>query len=202
MQTTSTRVVHDLDAPWPHFLDLLDKDPRRALEGLHVFAWKLFQTRPPSIFGRLDVADREDRISDLVLACYRDDFRKLRSYRNLGMPFAAWLSTVLVRQILDWIRTHRPTDELTDLMGAAHDNPPVLGRLVEERLSRCMDRMSDKCRLYLVCVAEGMKPREITVLLRLPAGENKRVSDDLRHCLRRLRELLIAEGINPEEVLS
>jgi hypothetical protein len=45
-----------------------------------------------------------------------------------------------------------------------------------------------------------MKPREIAQLLMLPEGGNKQVSDDLRHCMGRLRELLLAEGVRPEEV--
>ncbi len=201
MSGTDTHFVHDLDAPWPAFLDLLDEDPRRALEGFHVFAWKLSESRPPAILRSLDSADQQDRIAELVLSCSRDEFRKLRRYQNVGKPFAAWLTTVLDRQVRDWLRRQRPVDDLTENLNAwdAASSPELPNRVIE-CLNRCMDRMSPKCRLYLVCFADGMKPKEIALLLKLPEGDNKRVSDDLRHCIRRLRDLLTEAGVRPEEV--
>lgn len=201
MRFTSTNFLHDLDSSWPAFLDLFDAEPRHALEGLHTFAWKLFLVRPPAVLRRLELADREDRIADVVLSCCKDDFRKLRKYQDVGKPFAAWLSTVLVRQVLDWLKSKRPTDELTDAMGATEDDPSVgLSDGITDCLRRCLGRMSDKCQKYLSFTAEGMKPREIALLLRLPEGDNKRVSDDLRHCMKKLREALLDEGVVPEEV--
>jgi len=202
MPEPRTQPVHELDSPWPVFLDLLDSDPRRALEGLHVFAWKLSEARPPSVLRRLPLVDRQDRVADLVLSCCQDNFRKLRSYRNVGKPFAAWLATVITHQVLDWLKSQRPLDELTDLVAAPHADPPaMLSARVTESLHKCLGCMSEKCRIYLACTADGMKPRDIALLLRLPEHENKRVSDDLRHCMKRLRALLIAQGVDPEEVL-
>lgn len=201
VQIVSARIVHEIDAPWPHFLELLDTDPRRALEGLHVFAWKLFESRPPAIMRKLDPAERQDRIADLVLSCCRDDFRKIRSYRDVGKPFSAWLGIVLCRQVLDWMRTQRPVIELRDAIGAIEPAPqPGISDRVLGCLNRCLGQMTEKCRLYLACFAEGMKPKEVALLLRLPPGDNKRVSDDLRHCLNRLRAMLVSEGIDLEEV--
>lgn len=195
------RSAHDLDSHWPAFLDLLDTDPHRALEGIHTFAWKLFEVHPPFILRKLDPTDRQDRIADLVLSCSQDRFRKLRSYRNVGKPFAAWLSTVLVRQAINWLRSRKPAEELTESLQSVEDDqsPGLSGRVVDS-LNRCMGQMTEKCRLYLVCTADGMKPRDIALLLGVPEVDNKRISDDLRHCRRRLRELLLAEGVDPDEV--
>jgi RNA polymerase sigma factor (sigma-70 family) len=201
VHSTGAQSVHDLDSPWPGFLDLLDKDPRSALEGLHTYSWKLFEARPPAILRRLDTADREDRIADLVLGCCQDNFCKLRKYQNIGKPFAAWLSTVLVRQVFDWLRSQRSVEELTDAVGATEDEPPMaLSDGIVECLNRCLGRLPDKCQKYLTYAAEGMKPREIAALLRLPKGENKSVSDDLRYCMKKLREDLLKEGVLPDEV--
>ena len=193
--------THVLDSPWPEFLDLLDADPQRALEGFHVFAWKLLVARPPAVLRSLERADREDRIADLVVSCCDDDFRKLRKYRNVGKPFSAWLTTVFVHQLLTWFRARRPTGELTDIP-VEYEPPATLSTRVTECVIRCLGQLTEKCRTYLACVADGMKPREIALLLRLPEGDNKRVSDDLRHCMRRLRELLLAEGVKPEELFE
>jgi DNA-directed RNA polymerase specialized sigma24 family protein len=199
----TTRVIHDLDSPWPDFLDHMDRDPGRALGGLHTFAWKLFRVRPPAILRSLPEHDREDRIADLVLSCCRDDFRKLRQYQRVGKPFSAWLTVVFAHQIFDWIRSQRPWVEIPDSLqhpgvGQDHMLPPR----VVHCLHRCLSRLSPKCQTYLACLADGMKPREIVLVLQLPKEDNKRVSDDLRNCAGRLRELLLQEGIDPEQVLS
>lgn len=199
----TTRAIHDLDAPWPGFLDLIDRDPTRALEGLHTFAWKLFQVRQPATLRTLPEHDREDRIANLVLSCCQDDFRKLRQYRNVGKPFAAWLTVVLARQVSDWRRAHRPWDELPDSLPHPGSGPDrMLSPRVVECLHRCLALLSKKCQNYLACLADGMRPREIVLLYHLPKEDNARVSDDLRHCARRLREMLLQEGIDPEQVLS
>jgi hypothetical protein len=47
--------------------------------------------------------------------------------------------------------------------------------------------------------ADGYKPRELTRLLGWPADWNKKASDDLRECRKRLRQSLAAAGIDPGE---
>lgn len=200
MNLRTTRYEHDLDSSWPAFLGLLDSNPRAALEGFHRYTWKLFQVRPPSALSRLVSSDREDQIADLVLGCCQNDFRKLRKYRDVGKPFAAWLSTVLVHQVLDWHKKRRPTDELTDGAYLKDEHPFPVSPKLSECLHQCLTRMSEKCQAYLSFGAHGLKPSEIVVLLHLPEGDNKRVSDDLRHCLRRLREELLKAGMRPIEV--
>ena len=203
MRDADGRSSHPLDEPWPAFLNRIDTDPLGALEALYTFAWKLCQARPPSILRTLDPSEQQDRISDLVVICSRDNFHKLRKYRDVGRPFAGWLATVLDRQVRDFRRQRKPAEELTEGLPAARpESGPGLSTTVLRALGRALDQMSEKCRLYLGCLADGMKPREIAELLQLPDGENTRLSDDLRHCVRRVRELLLAEGVRPEEVAS
>lgn len=199
----TTHTIHDLDSPWPGFLDLIDQDPTRALEGLHTFAWKLFQVRLPSNLRTLSEHNREDRIADLVLSCCRDDFRKLRQYKRMGKPFAAWLTVVLAHQVSDWIRKERPWEEIPESLPHPGRSPDrILSPHVVECLHRCLAQLSKKCQRYLACLADGMRPREIVLLYQLPKEDNARVSDDLRYCASQLRELLLREGIDPEQVLS
>jgi DNA-directed RNA polymerase specialized sigma24 family protein len=191
--------THDLDSTWPSFLDLLDSDPGGALQGLYEFAWRLSKSRPPSILLRLDPADREERVSELVLKCYDQDFRKLRTYKDMGRPFAAWLNTVLDRQVRDWYRAEKPMEDVPDIPEPQQDGSLVLTARARAIVRGCIDRMTDKCKLYLGCVADGLKPRETAALL---LGDSKQISDDTRHCLRKLREMLLAEGIRPDELFS
>jgi len=197
-----TDEVHDLDSPRPVFLDYLDSDPQLAIEEFHTFTWKLAIARPPAVLNALNPADRQDSIADLVLSCIADNFAKLRKYADVGKPFAAWLTTVLDRQVRDKLRRQGRSDRA---LAAIDPSPPSsqnpLPRGLLECLDVCLNQMSPKCRLYLACLADGMKPAEIALLLQLPDGSNKRVSDDMRHCIHRLRTLLLEAGVRPEEVL-
>jgi DNA-directed RNA polymerase specialized sigma24 family protein len=122
-------------------------------------------------------------------------------YQNMGRPFAAWLTTVLDRQVRGWLRSRKPSDEITEGSARTGTDPRLgLSNQVVDSLNRGLDELNTKCRLYLSYRSEGLKPREIADALGLPDGENKRVSDDLRHCMSRLRDFLLSRGIRPDEV--
>lgn len=166
-----------------------------------MFAWRLFAARPPTVLKRLSHADREDRIADLVLSCCEWDFRRLRKYRDIGKPFAAWLTILLVNQTLDWLRSRKPFPEILEAKRAEEkDLPEPLPATIRTCIHRCLSRMGAKCQLYLACLADGMRPREIAVLVLLPE-DNKRIADDLRYCLRKLRMMLIEEGLDPGKIV-
>jgi hypothetical protein len=117
----------------------------------------------------------------------------------MGKPFSGWLTMVLSRTALDIVPRppiNESLDELEDLPG-----PPPKERdvFVAEKMRRCLARLSDKCQLYLPLFADGYKPREIVLMLRLPKEEGKKVADAIRHCLGRLEIVLRDEGIGPDE---
>ena len=202
MNRPDAPVVTDLDSSWPPFLDLLDSNPGRARELFHRFAWALFKARPPSILHSLQPADREDRISDLVMSCSRDSFRKLRQYKNTGSTFAAWLSVVLDRDVRAWMRSRKPVEEVTEVSARTKSDTGLglLGR-ISGSVQSGLRQIGTKCRVYLGYRADGLKPKEIVEELGMSASGNKRVSDDLRYCMVRLRDFLVARGVRPSEVV-
>ncbi len=84
MATHEQPARHLLRQEWPEFLDLLDRDSRRAFEEFYLFARRLLLAAPPHIFLEVPVDSREDIIHDVILHCCRDEFRVLRKYRNRG----------------------------------------------------------------------------------------------------------------------
>lgn len=190
-----------LATPWPEFLGLLDSSPTLALDGLYRFTWKLMAARPPRIYRSMSREDREDCVVDLVVGLADRDFRRLRTYRDHGRPFASWLCTTATRHAIRWLVGRRATVELPADLAADDPAPdPVLGSLRDE-IAECMAKLSPKCRTYLICLADGMRPRDVVQFLRLDMEENRAVSDDTRYCKEKLRSLLASRGITPESVL-
>jgi DNA-directed RNA polymerase specialized sigma24 family protein len=194
----------DLQATWPSFLDLLDPDPKRAWEGFYAFAWKLLQARPPRLLRSLQPADQENVIAEVIVHCTDDHFRRLRTYQDKGKPFAAWLVVVAHHKALDWIRRYpQPGDEPkgTEPEDQRHYDKPVDPGL-RERVSACRRRLGEKCQRLIELWADyGYRPREIAEdpalghELGYSPDENKRVSDDLRYCKKKLKGLLREEGL-------
>jgi len=194
---------------WPSFLDRLDIDPDAAFKGFYRFAWKTLNQVPPRAMRGLGEPDRQDVIHDIVYHCVRDDFRVLRRYVDKGKPFAAWLYVVAHHKCLDRIRAGRLENEalsihedadgrgLEMVLSDPADDPAkrVEAREVLEAVKTILARMGQYCRLLLEMAADELTPREMVLVLRLPASQNKKVSDDLRYCRDKLRRRLREAGI-------
>lgn len=194
------RVEHILEQRFPGFLTLLDEDPDLAWEEFHTFAWKLLQAHPPRVFSELAPEVRADLIADIVLGCQKEDFRMLRSYRNQGVPFAAWLGAVARNRAISYLRH----EELGVRVKANfHPGSTVLPdeeahhKQVLAVVRECMRQLGQKCRLLLQAAADEFKPAEMAVLLGLSRGGGKKASDDLRSCRRGLKQLLQKRGLEP-----
>lgn len=192
-----------LSDPWPAFLDRLDTDPDKAWEEFYVFAWRLVRLRTPVVFRTLSEEDQADLLEDVLQDLQQDNFRQLRSYRNLGRPFAAWFWAVLRNRTLDHVKytRRRAHESLTDLLepledlGASPEVQAELGELLTH-VEAALEHLSPQCQLLLKAAAEGYKPKELQVLLGLGAGENKKLSDQLRHCRKKLTDELEQAGIS------
>ncbi len=201
-----------LGATWPGFLDLLDSDPELAFELFYAFTVKLLKIGPPRVFLSVDQSRRQDLLHDVILHCCREDFRVLRQYTDRGRPFAAWLQLVTRNKVLDFLRADRHSAALP-LDGDEEDGPEIpvpdtapgadlqIDRHRTLELVRAaLAKLSDACRILIQGAAEGYKPRELTRLMGWPADWNKKASDDLRECRKRLRKLLADMGLSPEEL--
>ena len=203
--------THILQQERPGFLDRLDSAPEIAFEEFYLFARKLLAVCPPQILWEVRPDVREDLVHDIVMSCCGDDFRVLRRYRAQGRPFSAWFSLVARNLILDRVRTRRGSEAIAvgspepDDRRAAVDAPPdrvADARVLLERVKSIVGELGDVCRILLFGAAEGFPPRDLVRLLGWPDDWNKKASDDLRECRRRLVRRLEAEGFEPGDLLE
>ena len=208
---TEPRSEHVLRQEWPEFLDRLDADSSRAFEEFYLFARRLLHTAPPPILLDVPVDAREDLVHDIILHCCREDFRVLRQYRNRGKPFSGWFVFVAHNKIKERLRTRKGKEWLrpesaegAKEMRAATPSPArtAAGRDLLRIVQLHVSELGQVCRLLLFGAAEGRPPRELVHLLGWPDDWNKKASDTLRDCRRRLRQRLIDGGIDPEEILE
>ncbi len=204
-RTDSIRATRDasLDEPWPYFLDLLDSSPAEAWEGFYAYAWRLVQLQPPRPLRSLPEEEREDLLADIIQDFQESNFRLLRTYENEGKPFSAWFWRTLWNRAVDRLkylkrRRHEGLDDGYQATGTLPD------RLAEARdmldhVRSALTRLSPQCQLVLQAAAEGYTSRELQVLLQLPRDENKKLSDQLRYCRRRLVDELAQLGIEVTE---
>jgi DNA-directed RNA polymerase specialized sigma24 family protein len=194
---------------WPSFLDRLDNDPDGAFEEFYKLASESLGSVPPRPMSSLNVDDRQDLFHDIVYHCVKDNFRILRRYVNRGRPFIAWLYVVAHHRCMDYIRSRgfRPDtasihadSEGKGLEQVLPDPSGTGGRSLEhaeilDAVRKGMRQMGEYCRLLLEMAADEFTPGEMTLVLRLPADQNKKVSDDLRYCRKRLKKWLAHVGI-------
>lgn len=202
---------HLLRQEWPAFLDLLDRDSSRAFEEFYLFARRLLQAAPPQILLDVPVEAREDLIHDIILHCCREKFWVLRQYRNRGHAFSAWFAFVAHNKVKERLRTKKGKEWLrpraADAVREQRAPGPspadtAAGRDLLDRVRAHVGELGQVCRVLLLGAAEGRPPRELVHLLGWPPEWNKRASDTLRNCRRRLRQRLIDDGLDPDEIFE
>lgn len=195
---------------WPSFLDLLDSDPDRAFEEFYRLACEVLHSMPPRPMRDLSNEDRQDLTHDIVYHCVKHEFRVLRQYRDRGKPFTVWLYAIAHNRALDFIRSrgckpdtvsiHEDPDGkgLENVLSdrkESNDSRIELGDLLNA-VRKAISSLGDYCRVLLEMAADEFTPREMVQVLRLPADQNKKISDDLRYCREKLRKRLAAGGID------
>lgn len=199
---------------YPFFLGLLDTDPEEAAACFHEFVWKVLRSNPPPRFRGLPRQDQEDIIADLVYHWIDDDFRVLRNYKDKGRPFAGYVAVAANNRALDrWRRfqgekragpIHDDREdtgaEILDLPAPGPD-PGVEVESVQllQMVASCMGNLSERCQLLLQGAGDGLKPKDLAVLLGWPVDWNKKAHDALRECRRSLQRCLEKNhGLSPQ----
>lgn len=191
---------HILESSFPGFLRELETTPEKAWAEFHDFTWALLTAYPPPVFRDLPRETRDDIAADIVMSCRQDDFRLLRSYRDRGVAFAAWVARLARNRALDHVRHAEVVGRNTQPAGGASAPPPDDQAAHRELLAAVRDALQQlgiRCRLLLEAAADELKPAEIALLLGDPGQDGKKVSDALRACRRTLRQLLRKRGIEP-----
>lgn len=200
----------------PFFLSQLDKEPDAAFKDFYLFAVRLLRSCPPRPMRSLNEDDCQDAIHDIIYHCVKDDFRILRQYVSKGRPFAAWFYALAHNKCIDIIRSKghqpeglsiHPDKDESELMNLLPDPGENEGKRFElsdllSIVKKALTLLGDYCRLLLEMAGDEFTPREMVAVLRLPAEQNKKVSDDLRECRRRLRRKLSEDGIDIESLFK
>jgi len=89
-----------------------------------------------------------------------------------------------------------PDDDVVAHKASEAPNPYTVTKWREACLTtrRAMDMIDDYCRLLLEMAGDEITPLEMIAILRLPRDQNKKVSDDLRHCRKKLKSIIYEEG--------
>lgn len=204
-----------LDPFWPSFLDRLDTDPKAAQIDFYRFLEWTLNRVPPEPMRSLCKEQQEDVKQEVFLHCIQEDCRVLRQYVNRGKPFAAWLYTVARNVCVDHIRKKKPRKEEVSIHEGSNGtglenilaNPAdVLKRQVIARyipiVKKMIERLDEHCRILLEMAADEFTPKEMALVLGLPASQNKKISDDLRYCREKLRKRLAEAGIDIGSILE
>ena len=188
----------------PHFLDLIETDPLACAASFYRYAMGFFETAAPRLLKSLEPHDAEEVRSRIVLHCIRDDCRVLNEYREVEGPFAGWFAILCLNKTKDYLKElgryretvvsagdHEPHDYTSNPRADAHSPDLTVESGEKLRIVReCIGRLDHYCRLLVRMAAEEFKPREMVRVLRWPQNKAKKVSDDLRYCREKLRQLL------------
>lgn len=198
------------DPLWPDFLNELDRNPDKAFEGFYRFASAALSVTPPKLMMSLNPEDREELTGEIIYHCVKDKFHALRQYINKGKPFAGWFYILAHNKTRDYLRkkgrepklvTNNPDQQTADILDTL-PNPGPNGEIVAglsgllSITREALMRLSTYCQLLLQMAADEFTPREMVAVLRLAKDQNKKVSDDLRECRRKLIQVLANEGID------
>jgi len=201
---------------WPEFLGLIDNDIDQAYTEFYKFAINMLTVSPPRIIYAFTEQEKEDITSDIIYFCIKDDFNILKKYKPTGKSFSAWFYILSHNYCIDFFRKKKreykifqsnsePEDiaieQLININSTDHDSSFDLSRILV-KIRKTIGRLSDKCRLLLEMAADELKPKEMTMILGLPKDKNKKVSDDLRECRRKLKNLLLDGGIDLGSILK
>jgi RNA polymerase sigma factor (sigma-70 family) len=197
----------NLQQTWPDFLNWLDSDREKATGAFYEFVKHLINSAPPHSIRSLSEADREEFIQQFTLDVAENNFRMLHMYENRQQPFAAWLAVVMHRKCLDYLRSkgrekafyeelsQRELEHKKDYSDESEFNKTAYPEVIRT-IKRQMKELPEQCRLLLELAADEFTPREMTQALGLPPSQNKVISDQLRYCRKRLKQLLANAGIH------
>jgi RNA polymerase sigma factor (sigma-70 family) len=136
----------------------------------------------------LRYAENQEEAEEILQDGFLQMFRNIRQYKQIG-PFEAWLRKIMVNCALMRYRSKGSVSRVISLT-EAHDHVPTpddfLGRMTEQELIRLIQQLPPAYRLvFNLYVFEGLKHREISLLLNITEGTSKSNLSDARAILRK-----------------
>lgn len=194
---------------WPPFLDLLDQEPKKAIEQFSRETVEFLKNHPPNPLRDLDRDERHEVIQDVVIYCIENDGRVLRTYSDCGRPFRSWLYTLASHRAIDYLRRRQMEKKYHTAMVDDPPDPPDNVKTgsaspehdtaiseAMEAVGKALLNLGKKCRLLIEMWVDGFTPLEMVLELGLPRDQNAKVSNDLRYCRKKLAENMIGMGFD------
>lgn len=164
---------------------------------------KLFR-QAPSPWVRVCLAAGIDPTGAVYLHLTKDDYRALRSFRDVGKPFTHWLFVVADRVARgEWLAQRPlPGDELDPSLPGA-DPAPDAGldpQRVREIVHQALERAPDDCRQLLE--RRYLHGEAVLAIARDYQRDNKKLSNRILYCLRGLRIACERNGLDLRRFLE
>ena len=198
--------------PRPPFFDSFDSDPPDAKAAFVEFSTAFLTAHPPPSMKRLErYATRAGLIFELNERLCADNFKKLKTYKNIGSTFQSWLWVVAERWCADLLRAYEKNEPIileSELVrpdgnpapledhpdsGTSADELAIRAQQIE-KVKRCLAKMNPESRLLLQLWSEGWTAKELIVLVRSNLN-NVQMGNRLHECRRRLRKLMLDAGL-------
>lgn len=193
----------------PPFLKLLDSDRKRAWTEFYLFFMKAMSARLPRKVHLFRRDQHEDLLGDLLVAFTDNDFARLRKYRDQGTPFVGWLYYVANNWLIEEYRRRRrinwvSLDENPGVASNLRSDPvpsPSMTPALIVAIRVAVGRLDAYCRALLgAAILDGLKPREIALILGRPKNDNKTISDKISSCKDSLCRRLRDEGYDERAI--
>ncbi|MEZ5357506.1 MAG: sigma-70 family RNA polymerase sigma factor [Candidatus Zixiibacteriota bacterium] len=157
--------------------------------------------------------DKKEFLHELIISLLENQFKKLKSYVDRGLPFSAWLTVVISNKCRDFQRS-KYREKSTVLIPSVIDASEYADQLHSKELTpfektayqtllaavkTAMAALPEHCRLMLEMAAEETSFADMQKLLGPQWNDTKKIYDDLRYCRKRLKETLANNGVNLNE---
>jgi len=198
------------------FLLKLQTDREEAFAGFYAFAVRFLLYYPPAEIQNIDKDNKMDLIHDIVYHCVKDDFRVLKQYvKRANTNFAAWFYVTARNKCRDILKSKEYkyngisydndcNDNVIRKLKSSNMSPEEEAELNEiiDLVETKISEMDEKCRKLLSLSAYGLKPIDIVAILRQPRSNNKKLSDEIRYCRKKLIDKLQEENVNILSILE
>ena len=200
----------------PEFLKYLDSDPDKVFKEFYQFAIKLLTQKTPRPMLSLLYDDKNDIIQEIIYSCVKDNFARLKKFKQDSKSFTSWFYVLAHNQTIDFYRKRNRTWEVERTTTNDEDKNllDIFVNLKEDILKKydlielkqivrnALNSMKKECQQLLEMAAHEFTPLEVVKFLRLPKEMNKSISNKLKHCRKILKDMLSTEGVVINDFLN
>lgn len=165
----------------------------KGREDAHRMLFGMYFPYAKSIATRYSSDDDEAR--EIINDSFLKVFKNLVMY-DFGLPFRAWLRTIVVHTSIDYFRRKKKYAILSfqEQLPETQVSETIIDRMSAEEIMILVRRLSPAYRtVFMMYVVDGFNHREIAELLNINEGTSK---SNLSKARIRLQEMILEE--NPE----